>query len=73
MEDLDMKIELLDMQLNNAALLEKLQKIVAQDEQRGVITNIRFLLHTDGNKAHYLSIRGLIEALKITNAEDAKK
>lgn len=73
MDDLDLKIELLDMQLNNAALLERLQRIVAQDEKRGTKTNLKFPLYTDGNKPHYLSIRGLIEGLKITIAEDAKK
>jgi hypothetical protein len=69
-DELDGNLAVLEMQLNNTALLIKLQQIVANDERRGTTAKLDFPLIADGNKPHYLSIQGLIEALKITNARD---
>jgi len=70
MSELDEKLAVLEMQLNNTALLINLQQIIANDERRGTTTKLDFIILADGNKPHYLSIQGLIEALKITNARD---
>ena len=71
-DELDEKLAVLEMQLNNTALLINLQQIVANDERRGTTTKLDFTFFADGNKPHYLSIQGLIEALKITNARDTQ-